>query len=162
MTQSSVGFPVSHSAPRPEERIEPSSTSGRKCSESSGRVVHAGCLLKTWRNEQLSVPQKISDWPNTRSQLACFLARRLVASMTGIDGGLLPTPTRKANHWSPSMTKWPAYRRLQALGPNAKRAVFWEWQMGLPVGWTDLECELLAMEQYRSKLRSLVAYFCGD
>lgn len=44
-----------------------------------------------------------------------------------------PTPTAKANHWAPSMRKWPAYARIQDEAPPTP-ALF-ELMMGLPEGW---------------------------
>jgi len=56
------------------------------------------------------------------------------------DGGYLPTPTTRLNQQSESMMKWPAYRRLDALsGGKRLHSSFWEWMMGMPIGWTALE-----------------------
>ena len=62
-----------------------------------------------------------------------------------------PTPTAKANHWAPSMRKWPAYRRLQDAIPAPSPELF-EWQMGLPVGW--ISSGLPVREQFQQWLRS--------
>lgn len=55
-------------------------------------------------------------------------------------GSLLPTPTAAGNEHSPSMAKWPAHQRLQALlsGCGGPQASFREWLMGWPIGWTDV------------------------
>lgn len=54
--------------------------------------------------------------------------------------GWLPTPTTRSNQHSPSMMKWPAYRRLAKLTGGEKAPVeFWEWMLGLPIGWTAFE-----------------------
>lgn len=62
-----------------------------------------------------------------------------------------PTPTAKANHWAPSMRKWPAYRRLQDAIPTPSPELF-EWMMGLPAGW--ISSGLPAKESFRRWLRS--------
>lgn len=71
-----------------------------------------------------------------------------VRLMTGRDFSYLPTPTAKANHFSPSMAKWPAYAALQRMFPGAKNPPpkFWEWMMGWPIGLTAVEP--LAMESF--------------
>lgn len=69
------------------------------------------------------------------------------------DTGFLPTVTTRANQQSPSMLKWPAYRRLEALTRGQKAPIaFWEWMMGWPApGWTALEP--LGTDKYREWLR---------
>jgi len=63
-----------------------------------------------------------------------------VPHIAGRDGGYLPTPTTRANQQSPSMLKWPAYRRLAVIAGGKRLPMqFWEWMMGWPIGWTDLE-----------------------
>lgn len=54
---------------------------------------------------------------------------------------LLPTPTAKANHCAPSMRRWPAYARFQALcgtGARPHPAVF-GWLMGFPESWASVD-----------------------
>ena len=49
-------------------------------------------------------------------------------------GGWLPTITVRANYFSPSMLKWPAYRRLRLLtGGKRPGPTWWEWMMGVPM-----------------------------
>jgi hypothetical protein len=53
---------------------------------------------------------------------------------------LLATPTTKANRGTLSMQKWESCKSYTAcfgLGPIHPMA--WEWLMGFPLGWTDLE-----------------------
>lgn len=53
----------------------------------------------------------------------------------------LPTPTATANQLSPSMSKWPSCRNLQAFVGRiggVPHPELWEWLMGLPIGWTAL------------------------
>lgn len=55
-----------------------------------------------------------------------------------------PTPTATANQLSPSMRKHPACRRLQdAIGRTGgnPHPQLWEWLMGLPEQWTDLDAQ---------------------
>lgn len=53
----------------------------------------------------------------------------------------LPSPTAKGNQLAPSMRKWPSCRRLQDLIGigGAPHPGIWEWMMGFPEGWTDVE-----------------------
>lgn len=61
-----------------------------------------------------------------------------VASMAVEGGGLLPTPTAKANHDARSMSKWPAYKTYHAWLHGRKTSPeLWEWMMAWPIGWTD-------------------------
>nr|AKH46945.1 DNA methyltransferase [uncultured marine virus] len=56
------------------------------------------------------------------------------------DYGWLPTPTTKANQTAPSMQKHPSCRNLTGLiGHGPIHPEIWEWAMGLPIGWTELE-----------------------
>jgi hypothetical protein len=64
---------------------------------------------------------------------------RLVRRILGGDAGYVATPTATANHAAPSMQKWPGCRRLVALSGGSITPELWEWLMGLPVGWTDLQ-----------------------
>jgi hypothetical protein len=52
------------------------------------------------------------------------------------DGGYLPTLTTRQNQFADSMQKWPAYARLRLLCGRRVPIAFWEWMMGLPIGWT--------------------------
>jgi hypothetical protein len=58
-----------------------------------------------------------------------------------IESGLLPTPTTKANQLAPSMMKHSGCRRLAQLANGQSGLVspkMYEWMMGYPMGWTDL------------------------
>lgn len=56
------------------------------------------------------------------------------------DFGWLPTPTETANQTCPSMMKWPSCRNLVGLfGTGPIHPEVYEWMMGFPVGWTDLD-----------------------
>lgn len=67
-----------------------------------------------------------------------------------------PTPTAKANHWAPSMRKWPAYRRLQDAIPQPNSELF-EWMMGLPAGWISSDSP--ARAPFRRWRRSHLSLF---
>jgi|TARA_Y100000310_G_C20126991_1_gene554095 hypothetical protein len=54
-------------------------------------------------------------------------------------GGYVHTPTAKANFTAPSMQKWPGCRNyVKAFGPGPIMPEHFEFLMGLPIGWTDL------------------------
>lgn len=69
-------------------------------------------------------------------RLGALLARLIWALPTAARArSYWPTPTAKANHWSPSMRKWPAYDRLQSMIPKPSVSLF-EWLMGSPRSWS--------------------------
>jgi len=54
--------------------------------------------------------------------------------------GWLPTPTATANQTSPSMLKHPSCRAFVRLfGDGPIHPEVYEWLMGFPTGWTDLD-----------------------
>jgi hypothetical protein len=63
-----------------------------------------------------------------------------VPRISGDASGFLPTLTSTANYGSPSMRKWPGHRRLlEATRGHIPGPTWWEWMMGFPLGWTDLQ-----------------------
>lgn len=71
----------------------------------------------------------------------------------GLDIGLLPTPTAKANQLAPSMLKkWASCRRLKKAIRGRLIPAHYEWLMGWPIGFTDSRQS--AMGKSRSKQRS--------
>lgn len=70
-----------------------------------------------------------------------------------------PTPTAKANHWAPSMRKWPAYRRLQDAIMTPCPRLF-EWEMGFPVGW--ISSAWPGREPFQRWLRAHSSLWLGD
>lgn len=57
-----------------------------------------------------------------------------------IVGGLLHTPTTKANFGAPSMQKHPSCRKyVEAFGTRRISPEQFEFLMGYPIGWTDLQ-----------------------
>ena len=113
-------------------------TSGQKHCGSFANYDPVGSCLKTFLARALFilsgrvVISEITTMPSGRSIL-----RLRSETMSGGASGLWPTPTAKANHNSPSMRKWPAYRRLQDNGGASPSR--WEWMMGYPAGWTVSE-----------------------
>ena len=68
----------------------------------------------------------------------------LVRSALPINAGAFSwwaTPTATANQLAPSMKKWPGCRRLQEIAGTGgfPHPNLYEWMMGFPTGWTDLE-----------------------
>jgi len=124
--QQEVGTGTSRSGPRPCESSERSSPA-----MSLSRTSNGGPLPR--RGLILFGSGFLREWEFARRPL---WVRRIV----DYDGGWLPTPTAKANHDAPSMTKWPAYASYQRwLGGRRTSPRLWEWMMGWPIGWTALE-----------------------
>ena len=113
---------------------------GQKCSGSSVATDQDMLSRKTYRKRQS--PKRLETSPDLITQRTTAVYRGLIAGLTirEIVGGLLHTPTRKANFVAPSMQKWPSCRRyvLAFGGQRITRAQF-EFLNGFPIGWTDLE-----------------------
>ena len=61
-------------------------------------------------------------------------------TISEIAGGPLHTPTRTANFTAPSMQKWPSCSRYADIfGERSLSAPLFEFLMGFPIGWTDVE-----------------------
>ena len=110
-------------------------TNGQKCTElfessdleqSSPRMSRKGLYIEH---------AKISDTVRCYEYPPPQWVRRIV----GRDSGYLPTPTAKANIDAPYMRRWPAYRAYQEWINGITSPILWEWLMGYPEGWTDLE-----------------------
>jgi hypothetical protein len=79
--------------------------------------------------------------PDLVTQRTTAVYQGLIAGQTikEIVGGLLHTPTRKANFVAPSMQKWPSCRRfVAAFGGQRITPEQFEFLMGFPIGWTRL------------------------
>jgi len=113
---------------------------GQKCSGLSDATDQDSSSQKMYRKRQS--PRRLETSPDLITQRTTAVYRGLIAGLTikEIVGGLLHTPTRKANFIAPSMQKWPSCRRyvLAFGGQRITRAQF-EYLNGFPVGWTDLE-----------------------
>lgn len=114
-------------------------------------------LSGSWRTFALGTSSLRTYWrspiqPNVASFWRASVPPSWVPVIAGLARGWLPTLTTKSNQQSPSMLKYPAYRRLAML-TRGKRApvAFWEWMMGWVIGWTDLQP--LGMDRFRQWLR---------
>ena len=136
---SAAGSLVSPSAP-PLEDGGSQPISGQKCSGSSDATDQDMSSRKTYRKRQS--PTRLRTCPDLITQRTTAVYQGLIAGLTikEIVGGLLHTPTRKANFIAPSMQTWPSCRRyvLAFGGQRITRAQF-EFLNGFPIGWTDLE-----------------------
>lgn len=119
-------------------------TSGLQCAAQSSGLTPRSPFWKTSPRPQYPLPPVISQ--RLATALGCFNSGppSWVPRTNGQDGGYLPTITTRRNQGSDSMQKWPAYRRLRELTGRRCPVAFWEWMMGLPVGWTG--CGALGME----------------
>ncbi len=129
---------ASHSVPRPEGD-ESLPTCGPKCCALSEKSDHHLCSVRTCSASRSSGPVTILpplaiERPTYRCAPPSWVPR-----LSADDGGYLPTLTTRGNQLSPSMQKWPAYRRLKLLLGDTSPPIFWEWSMGYPIGWTELE-----------------------
>lgn len=105
-----------------EGSMELAAVSGTKCCESLAKFGLRGSLPKTARTSALE------DWVTSSKGLPtwgivargeCSELITLVRRTNGGGCGLLPTPTTQGNELSPSMAKWPAHARLQAMLPTS-------------------------------------------
>lgn len=143
--------PASRSAPRPAGGTA-RQTSGLRCAASSTSAGRDGCSPKTSPRPRSEAPPPTSVQTVTVVGSPVSARPTWLASIVESDGGLLATPTAKANQWAPSMSKWPGCRALQRLcGPETRASAF-EWMMGWPIGWTELEP--LVTVKYQRWLRS--------
>lgn len=126
-----AGSPASRSA-RPLEAEKTQRTCGLKCFGASLRSSRHTCSLKTSPSLLLTPPPSTYTDSATASLRQQTMQQMRALGIADRDGGyLLPTPTATANHLSPSMLKWPAYRRMVELGVM-DLPKFWEWMMGWP------------------------------
>jgi hypothetical protein len=129
---------ANHSAPRPGGAASPS-ISGLKCSESSASPAPSTSSARTYKKRQS--PTRLETSMDLAIARTTAVYRGLTAGLTikEIVGGLLHTPTRKANFTAPSMQKWPSCRRfVLAFGGREITPEQFEFLMGLPIGWTEL------------------------
>ena len=131
------GSPANRSAQQLEVEISEVKTCGRKCCESSVDYSRSGLSLKTYQSELSCMLLKALTECGIGVELQELPPPHWVPRIGGRGGGYLPTPTRCANHSSPSMRKWPAYRLWQDLTGGRTHPISWEWMMGFPLKWTD-------------------------
>lgn len=145
---------VNRSAPRPVVETLPP-TSGPKWPALSRSARLASCSRRTSQGTRSSEHGMISSSSDTAPPWPEFPPPQWVPRIEGRDGGYLPTLTTKANQQAKSMAKWPAYRRLAALsGGKTIPVAFWEWLMGLPVGYTVLDVSATQWFRNARKKRS--------
>lgn len=144
LTSLAAGSPASRSAP-PAVDAETLKTSGLKCSRLCVSLGQSSFLPRTSPDraksgagsQQTFRPRAMACGGRWLSEPPTWAAQTL-----GKDFGYLPRPTRTANQMAPSMMKHPGCRALQklvvALGGMKLHPQIWEWQMGWPIGWTDL------------------------
>lgn len=139
LTPSAAGFPANHSAQRLEDDGS-RSIYGPKCSASSETFSPGSSSPKTLTRRRSPTRLNVSVELATERVTAVY--RQMIAGQTikEIVGGQLHTPTRKANFTAPSMQKWPSCRRfVAAFGGREITPEQFEFLMGLPIGWTELE-----------------------
>jgi hypothetical protein len=150
---SAEGSPASLSAARLEAAtMRP--ICGLTCSERLERYIRIGSSLRmslALDLKELSGCETIWSPPDIKSGRWIWTLRLVSGTGKGRGYSGWPTPTAKANHDSPSMRKWPAYRHYQdEAGKTTPR--LWEWMMGYPYGWTGLKP--LAMRWYQWRRNS--------
>lgn len=136
---SAAAFPASPSAPRLADGVWPQ-TSGPTCSASSIASDPGLSSQRTSRKRQS--PSRLNVSMDLAIQRTTAVLQGLTSGQTikEIVGGSLHTPTRKANFVAPSMQKWPSCRRfVLAFGGREITPEQFEFLMGLPIGWTELE-----------------------
>lgn len=146
---SAEGSPAQTSLTLPEVEREqaltaPSPDSGLKCDASSASLPLEPSSSKTSpAHGAIGCPScgatyGDSDMPACRFECA---PQTLVAPWGAPASSWLPTPTATSNASCPSMLKWPGHRRLSQIVGHGRQApaTLLEWQMGLPIGWTDVE-----------------------
>ena len=157
-TSLAAGFPAktSRQPARVQASLESDRASGWRWPGSFAKYDRA---TSSWRTRQTSLLSGggldlySETWPRWGSMRSGeSLARTMPALPTSVTapGSWLATPTATANQASPSMMKHPGCREWRHLGLRVCPAHF-EWMMGWPVGWTDLEP--LATDKYQRWLR---------
>jgi hypothetical protein len=149
-TSSAEASHASHSAQPPED-AELRKTFGPTCSVLSPEIGQHTSSPKMSKKRQSPTHQNVSSNLVTARTTAVY--RGLIAGQTirEIVGGLLHTPTRKANFVAPSMQKWPSCRRyVEAFGGQRITREQFEFLNGYPIGWTRLDSsEMPSSRRYR-------------
>ncbi len=135
---SAAASPVSPSALH-REGDEPPPTSGPKWNALSSASGQPGSSGRTFKKRQSPTRLNVSEALATQRTTAVYRELTLGRTISETVGGLLHTPTRKANFVAPSMQKWPSCRRfVLAFGGREITPEQFEFLMGLPIGWTEL------------------------
>ena len=120
--------------------VERPSICGQKCSGYAPTCGHDLSLRRMCRKSPLIAHETTCDLLDIPPTTEIY--RRMTQGQTirEIVGGLLHTPTTKANFLAPSMQKWPSCRRfVMAFGGQKIMPEQFEFLMGYPIGWTDLK-----------------------
>lgn len=130
---------ASHLAqPHEAEKLPP--ISGLKCCGLSENSCLDTSSLKTFRKRQSPTRLETSVDLATARTTAVYLQMMQGLTIKEIVGGSVHTPTTKANFIAPSMQKWPSCQRfVKAFGGRPITPEQFEFLMGFPIGWTDLE-----------------------
>jgi hypothetical protein len=139
LTPSVGASPASHLAARHEGAGSPL-TFGHRWTASSVKSGQDWSLPKTSKN-YLCGGSEISLGDGVIDRLSAVLAQmQRGLTIREIVGGPVHTPTTKANFGAPSMQKWGCCRRyVAAFGALKITPEQFEFLMGFPIGWTDLE-----------------------
>lgn len=131
--------PASRSAQLLEDDGSPS-ICGPRCSDSSTTSDQNGSSPKTSRKRRSPTRLGVSMDLAIQRTTAVYQGLTQGQTISEIVGGSLHTPTRKANFTAPSMQKWPSCRRyVLAFGGREITPEQFEFLMGLPIGWTELD-----------------------
>lgn len=125
-----------------EERL----TCGDTSSGSSGRLDLGPSSSRTYEALLGSRLSRTLMACPTMLRLGSFALASLEDRRSAYGVSYLATPTRKANHDSPYMRRWPANKAWQEVTEGRTEPCHWELVMGFPDGWTD--CEHSAMPSY--------------
>lgn len=138
LTLFAAGSPVSHSRQPHADGGSPS-ICGPTCSPGSKTSHPDTSSPKTSQDSQSQERQTICGELDTPSQSDVYQGLMRGQTIREIVGGPLHTPTTKANFCAPSMQKWPSCRRyVAAFGGVRITPEQFEFLMGYPIGWTDL------------------------
>ena len=149
LTSFVLAFPAKTSALRGQQMSEKTCQDLRAASGKTRAELFAlydlnTSLWKTWTTSGAADLGPYSEiWPRRGIMRGGGVYRLppLVLPTSEPGFGWLPTPTATANQLSPSMRKWPGCRHLQDLigTGGTPHPGIWEWMMGFPTGWTDLD-----------------------
>ena len=149
LTSYLAGFPVK---PIPQRRLDKIQRTifGRRCGESWQMSLPGTYLPKTSAELQLTKRETTANRWVTKPKRFPLARKTWVLTTFGKDFGYLHTPTTMANFLAKSMQKHAVCRAWKTafgkITPN-----HYEWLMGWPLGWTDLEP--LEMDKFQQWLR---------
>lgn len=130
--------PANHSAALLEGATTPP-ISGPRCCESYARSSLSASSRRTSSEILSSVPPPICIESGTKSATLKSARPTWALLISGPGGGWLPTPTATANADCESMQKWRGHRDYRVWTGGRTTPAHWEFLMGWPLGWTDLQ-----------------------